>query len=264
MDKEAMRAYNKEKAADWLQTINQKWAKEIQWSKDHSYLERNFCIDREIPNGTYEDTEVYIWDTTVEKAVQDFLVLHPEEKLCVLNFADYKYPGGRFLSGSHAQEESICHNSGLYPILDSFGDEYSRRRIGSLNGGLYNEDFIYSEQVPFIKNPNDKTMEMIKADVLTYAAPCLCRRSPSSRYYNIMYRRMIYALVYPAVYRGATSIMLGAWGCGVFNNPPAWVAKQWNYLCENGCGKYYHYIIHPVPYGKNTEPFRENILWKVK
>ena len=38
----------------------------------------------------------------------------------LLNFASFKNPGGMFLKGSPAQEEALCHNSILYPILDSF------------------------------------------------------------------------------------------------------------------------------------------------
>ena len=34
--------------------------------------------------------------------------------------ASYKHPGGYFLGGSSAQEEALCHESNLYPILLAF------------------------------------------------------------------------------------------------------------------------------------------------
>lgn len=38
-------------------------------------------------------------------------------KICLLNFASFKNPGGRFIDGSMAQEEAICHATNLYNIL---------------------------------------------------------------------------------------------------------------------------------------------------
>ena len=42
---------------------------------------------------------------------------NPGEKIAVLNFASYQNPGGKFLEGSSAQEESLCHASTLYECL---------------------------------------------------------------------------------------------------------------------------------------------------
>ena len=39
--------------------------------------------------------------------------------IVALNFASYKNPGGQFINGSMAQEESLCHASMLYPVLNS-------------------------------------------------------------------------------------------------------------------------------------------------
>lgn len=73
----------------------------------------------------------------------------------ILNYASYKSPGGFFLEGSPAQEEALCHESNLYPILLAF----DRQR---LNKALYLNRALYSPSV------NDKQKE---ADVITCAAP---------------------------------------------------------------------------------------------
>ena len=36
---------------------------------------------------------------------------HQKGKVCVLNFASFKYPGGGFIRGSRAQEECLCRQS---------------------------------------------------------------------------------------------------------------------------------------------------------
>ena len=45
-------------------------------------------------------------------------------RTAILNFASYKHPGGKFLDGSMAQEESLCHASFLYNVLREFKDTY--------------------------------------------------------------------------------------------------------------------------------------------
>lgn len=50
-----------------------------------------------------------------------------ENKVAVLNFASYKNPGGRFLDGSKAQEECLCHESYLYNVLKEFEDSYYKQ-----------------------------------------------------------------------------------------------------------------------------------------
>lgn len=49
---------------------------------------------------------------------------HQIGKVCVLNFASFKYPGGGFINGSKAQEECLCHESFLYNVLNEFDSSF--------------------------------------------------------------------------------------------------------------------------------------------
>ena len=66
-----------------------------------------------------------------------------------LVFASAKNPGGGFLSGAQAQEESIARSSALYPCQTAAGEFYSfHRRQGDLR---YSDRVIYSPHVPVIR-----------------------------------------------------------------------------------------------------------------
>jgi hypothetical protein len=103
-----------------------------------------------------------------------------------LVFASAKNPGGGFLSGAQAQEESIARSSALYPCQQAAREFYDfHRRQGDLR---YSDRVIYSPGVPAVL--------AVRAErVLAVAAA-----------------------------HGHRKLVLGAWGCGVFRNDPAAVA----------------------------------------
>ena len=80
-------------------------------------------------------------------------------KVLCLNFASAKNPGGGFLNGSQAQEESLARATGLYPCISQMTQLYEKNRYyGSC---LYLNDMIYSPQVPVIRDDNDELLNKI-------------------------------------------------------------------------------------------------------
>jgi uncharacterized protein (TIGR02452 family) len=74
-----------------------------------------------------------------------------------LNFASAKNPGGGFLNGSQAQEESLARSSGLYPCLIKNFDMYHiNRDHGSC---LYTDNMIYSPEVPVLKDDDGELLD---------------------------------------------------------------------------------------------------------
>lgn len=167
------------------------------------------------------------------------------KKTCVLNFASATNPGGGVARGSSAQEECICRCSTLYPCLntrDMWSNFYSpHRRAGN---PLYNDDCIYTPDVCIFREDTEYPSLLLaekwwKVNVITCAAPNL-RKAPSNAMNPyagdkaakpspweleqlLMSRiRRIFAL---AAKEGNEVLILGAFGCGAFQNPPEVVAR---------------------------------------
>jgi uncharacterized protein (TIGR02452 family) len=74
-----------------------------------------------------------------------------------LNFASAKNPGGGFLKGSQAQEESLARASGLYRCVVQMQAMYEANR--RLRSCLYTDNMIYSPQVPVLRDDGDQLLE---------------------------------------------------------------------------------------------------------
>lgn len=155
---------------------------------------------------------------------------------CALNFASYRHPGGGFLNGSMAQEESLCHASLLFPVLHSprirhaFYDTHEKK----LNHALYASDLLYTPGISFWQNS-----ERAVASVITCAASNkraamsdwavkeeACRKAMENR---------IDAVLHAAYEKGDEVLILGAFGCGVFGNDATEVAEIFREMLS---GKY--------------------------
>jgi uncharacterized protein (TIGR02452 family) len=133
-------------------------------------------------------------------------------------FASAKNPGGGFLSGAQAQEESIARSSALSPCLAAAGEFYSfHRRQGDLR---YSDRVIYSPHVPVFR-ADDGTLldEPYTVSFLTAAAPNLGASTASQpasapAVPGTLAIRAARVLAVAAA-RGHRKLVLGAWGCGV-------------------------------------------------
>jgi uncharacterized protein (TIGR02452 family) len=161
---------------------------------------------------------------------------------CVLNFASAKNPGGGFLRGSLAQEESIARSSALYHTLIVHPEYYEEnKRSQRDNVGLYLDYAIYSPDVPVFKDDAGDSLENpYTVSVLTSPAPNktaifdeLEEEGEDERAFDhmnhlvetTMAKRMRQVLNIMAD-NGHRTIVLGAWGCGVFGNNPEVVAEM--------------------------------------
>jgi uncharacterized protein (TIGR02452 family) len=156
--------------------------------------------------------------------------------LC-LNFASAKNPGGGFLGGAQAQEESLARASGLFACLQAAQPYYdANRRCGT---ALYTHHVVYSPGVPVFRDDADELLATPYAvAILTVPAVnagAVRRNEPEkiAQIEPVMQERMQRTLTVAAVH-GHKTLVLGAWGCGVFRNDPSKVAEWfWQELCES-------------------------------
>ena len=167
------------------------------------------------------------------------------KKVCVLNFASATNPGGGVIKGSSAQEEAICRCSTLYPNLkaervwEKFYAPHRRAR-----DPLHNDDCIYTPGVVVFKSDVDYPQllpeeKWYPVNVLTCAAPNL-RERPSNEMnagdvdaaahisredLQALHEKRMRRVLEIAWAKGNEVVILGAFGCGAFRNPPAVVAQ---------------------------------------
>lgn len=167
------------------------------------------------------------------------------KRVCVLNFASATNPGGGVVHGSSAQEEAICRCSTLYPCLNTkemWNKFYGPHR--EADNPLYNGDCIFTPAVKVFKGDTNYPELLPEnawwdVDVITCAAPNL-RNVPSNRMnpnagskkadisyegLKILHTGRIQRIFEVAIANKAEVLILGAFGCGAFRNPPELVAE---------------------------------------
>ena len=158
-------------------------------------------------------------------------------RVAVLNFASARNPGGGFLSGSQAQEESLARSSALYASLLRFPDYYEfHRQQASL---LYSDRMILSPDCPVFRDDDGTLLaQPYLVTFITSAAPnagALAENQPKDLFQiPETLRRRASKVLALALHAGADALVLGAWGCGVFRNEPALVADTFRRLLKTG------------------------------
>lgn len=165
-----------------------------------------------------------------------------------LNFASAKNPGGGFLSGSQAQEESIARATALYPCIYQMEEMYDFNK--KIKTCLYSDYMIYSPDVPVFRDDFDNLLESIHTiSIITAPAVnkgALKKESEKLIVDRIMINR-IKKILYIAAFNKKVNIILGAYGCGVFKNDALDVATYFKkILVEEGYDKFFKRIVFAI------------------
>ncbi|MGW2856603.1 TIGR02452 family protein, partial [Streptomyces sp. NPDC001215] len=159
------------------------------------------------------------------------------EPVAVLNFASARNPGGGFLNGAQAQEESLCRASALYACVREVREFYDHHRTD--RDVFYTDRVIHSPAVPVFRDDRGRLLEEpYRVGFLTAAAPnagVVLRRTPerAAELPRALAARAERVLETAAAC-GYRRLVLGAWGCGVFRNEPAQVAGAFHGLLVGG------------------------------
>lgn len=165
--------------------------------------------------------------------------------ISVLNFASATNPGGGVTKGASAQEECLCRISTLYKcisaseITEAFHKKHRYAlKTGKMNS-LYNDDCIQTCDVTVFKSDTAKPAllsekDWFDVDVISCVAPNLRYMSQHDKNWkkNVtdkrlfdIYKKRINRVLDIASCAKSDVIILGAFGCGAFANPPELVAK---------------------------------------
>ncbi|MEY9996371.1 uncharacterized protein (TIGR02452 family) [Streptomyces sp. V4I8] len=155
----------------------------------------------------------------------------------VLNFASARNPGGGYLNGAQAQEEALCRASALYACLLAARAFYDHHRAH--RDPFYTDRVIHSPGVPVFRDDRGRPLdEPYTAGFLTAAAPNagVIRRTAPQRTAELPHALTVRAerVLETAAAHGYRRLVLGAWGCGVFQNDPAQVAGAFRGLLGPG------------------------------
>lgn len=198
-----------------------------------------------------ESTELPVINYIASGTVNAGYKLCKKYKTAILNFADDVRAGGWVESGAPTQEEDICRCSNLLPTLlqDKCWKNYYEYNIQFKHftspmdkvryehcKGTGSNRVIYSSGIAIFKD--DITYEHITArylDVITNAAPSIYTDDLE------FYTERITQIVLSAVHNKVESLVLGAWGCGAFGQPPKIIAKAFA-LVLNKYGGYFKNI----------------------
>ena len=213
--------------------------------------------DLDDPEGDIFEVHGHLVATDTVTAIFSFA----SGKTAALNFASHKNPGGMFIKGSKAQEECLCHESNLYNILRTFENTYYTYNRQHLNRALYIDRALYTPDVLFERNGAS-----IQVDVITCAAP---NKTAAQKYQNVtdeenseVLRKRIKFVLDIAYIEGVETLILGAYGCGVFGQDASEVAQIFKELLPLYPFKQ---VIFAIPQGNgNFEQFKEVWIDKEK
>ncbi|MFE3850389.1 TIGR02452 family protein [Streptomyces griseorubiginosus] len=159
------------------------------------------------------------------------------ERVAVLNFASARNPGGGYLNGAQAQEEALCRASALYTCQLRAREFYDHHRAH--RDPFYTDRVMHSPAVPVFRDDRGRLLDSPHlVGFLTAAAPNagVVRRTAPDRVAELPRALAVRAerVLSVAVAEGYRRLVLGAWGCGVFQNDPAQVAGAFRTLLGPG------------------------------
>ena len=170
---------------------------------------------------------VEVWADSTAGAARRLVEREGTAAVAILAFASAKNPGGGFLGGAKAQEEDLARCSALYHCQRSQRDYYDANRAEP--SMLYTDHIIHAPGVPFFRDERlDLLARPFCVGVVTAPAPNagehLRRDAHGHAALAAALDRRAERVLRVFAHHGQRTLVLGAWGCGVFRNEPAAVA----------------------------------------
>ena len=240
------------KAQAHTRVMNDTYKDEIQQCiEDTVVYDVNFSCNKKDDN----NTKIIIEPLDSVSAIMKYS--KRDNRTAVLNFSSYKNPGGGFLCGSKAQEECLCHESFLYNVLKEFQYTFYDWNNQHKNKALYLNRGLYSPRITFFRDT-----DILECDVITCASP---NKSAAQQYQNVsneenleVLKSRIKFVLDIAADNCVETLILGAYGCGVFGQDPTEVASIFKEYLET-THKCFEKVVFAIPNGRdgNLEAFKK-------
>jgi uncharacterized protein (TIGR02452 family) len=189
--------------------------------------------------------------------------------VCVLNMANATRPGGGYKTGAGAQEENLHRRSNLYQHLDDPNKEFPEKTWSypiPEFGAIYSPDVAFfrgSEMDGYEFMPNIEYLSVIsvaadfKPKLIERELP-LVTADNDSKYgvhvelqlmpeFELRMKKRILHMLGLCVARDHDAVVLSAFGCGAFRNPPRHVAQLFrSVIKEYGFHHQFRYIMFAI------------------
>lgn len=178
------------------------------------------------------------------------------EHAMVMNFANAAIPGGGFLMGATAQEESLCRNSTLYASISSKKADEMYQYNQSHPSGIPSEYMLFTKNVCVFRDASRNLLENpYNVSVITIPAPNrrgMAMFTKKDKIKAVMEERIRMMLLI-AIEQKCENLILGAWGCGAFGNDTNDVAGCFRkILVEEGFIKFFDHVIFAILHGSKN------------
>ena len=207
-------------------------------------------------------TDYYVEDRDTVSALKTYRNEFKEHsgeygRVCLLNMASAKKPGGGVENGAQAQEECLFRCSNLFNI------------IPDILYPIKEDELIYSENVTFFKDKNYSYFpdrQQFVCDVITIPAMNLNSKAKyddldrETDYEKITLNKIDLMLNH-AYQNKINHLILGAFGCGVFKNDPTKMSEMFKKVIDEKYDKCFGFIEFAVindynSVGNNYEIFK--------
>lgn len=208
-------------------------------TRENTVLYRSPLEELNRPHSSASPCRITVTEHRSLEAAQKLTRKYPHSRIGVLNFASATNPGGGVIRGSSAQEECLCRCTTLYPCLnvETLWREYYHFHRNR-ESALYSDTCIYTEGIVAIKSDEQwpkllDAKEWFTVDIISCPAPNLRARpsnpmNPSSgtqihieeAELKDLLRHRMKGILQTAAHHQIEILVLGAFGCGAFCNPP--------------------------------------------
>ena len=211
-------------------------------------------------NKHYASDDKLNWCSIVERAgdkptlitIEDCDTLAAAKKFsnpCCLNFASHKRPGGGYKAVINiplpikTQEEDLFRRSNLPELMD-IPEVRKWYPLHGLSG-------IYTNQVVICKDAKLQPCEPFNISLVTVPAVV----NPHTIEHMQLVKNKAYRILEIAADNEHKDLILGAWGCGVFNNDPTNIAELFCSIIRSDFRNIFDNVIFAIP-GKNSNNYR--------